>query len=60
MRYLFNGCIGLVALKDRFYTFASCGNLATILVDTTRALASSASAYGYAQAVIDEAGQVGN
>ena len=89
--YLFNGRTGLTslnmtgldpsALKDFFYTFANCGNLVTILVDSTWALASgasgmgtfyncrsivggngttySSSAYGYARAVIDRAGQAG-
>ena len=90
-RYLFNGCSGITsldltglgssALKDWFYTFANCGSLVTILVDSTWALVSgasgmgtfyncrsivggngttySASAYGYARAVIDKVGQVG-
>ena len=55
-RYLFNGCSGLTsldltgldpsALRDWFYTFANCGNLVTILVDATWALASGASGMG--------------
>ncbi len=53
MRNAFNSCSGLVALdlsgldpsalRDYFYAYAGCGNLVTILVDATWALASGAS-----------------